>query len=326
MPRPDFPRTVLEFQRRFRTDETCLQYLIDSRWPDGFVCPRCGWREAYWKARRKLFQCKQCSYQTSVTAGTVLHRSKMPLPQWFWAAYLVTTHTPGLSALQFARQMELHYETAFLMLHKLRAAMVRERRERLGGTVEADETYIGGERSGKRGRGALGKVLVAGAVEVRGKTMGRVRLRVIRSAAGEQLIGFVKADIEEGAAVITDGWQGYSGLKAAGYKHVAKVEGEPERAMEILPHIHLIFSNLKTWLLGTHHGSVQKQHMQAYLNEFTFRFNRRRTPMAAFQTVLGLIDERLGPTYAGLYGIAKGSQEWAHPTPTRGAGGSQPDT
>ena len=98
MPRPDFPRTVLEFQRQFRTEETCLQYLIDSRWPDGFVCPRCGWREAYWKARRKLFQCKQCSYQTSVTAGTVLHRSKMPLPHWFWAAYLVTTHTPGLSA------------------------------------------------------------------------------------------------------------------------------------------------------------------------------------------------------------------------------------
>ncbi len=180
MPRPDFPKTVLEFQRRFATEDACLRYLIDSRWPDGFVCPRCRWREAYWKAPRKLFQCKVCGYQTSVTAGTVLHRSKMPLVQWFWAAYLVTTHTPGLSALQFARQIGLkNYETAFQMLHKLRAAMVKEGQARLSGTVEVDECYIGGERHGKGGRGALGKVLVAGAVEVRGRSAGRIRLRVV---------------------------------------------------------------------------------------------------------------------------------------------------
>ena len=169
MPRPDFPRTVLDFQRRFSTEDACLDYLIASRWPEGFVCPRCAWREAYWKAPRKVFQCKSCDYQMSVTAGTALHRSKMPLVQWFWAAYLMTTHTPGLSALQFSRQMDLHYETAFQMLHRLRAAMVKESRDRLRGTVEADETYIGGERSGKPGRGAYGKVLVAGAVEVRGQ-------------------------------------------------------------------------------------------------------------------------------------------------------------
>ena len=313
MPRPDFPKTILDFQRQFSTDDACLRYLIDSRWPDGFVCPRCRWREAYWKAPRKLFQCKACGYQASVTAGTVLHRSKMPLVQWFWAAYLVTTHTPGLSALQFARQMDLGYETAFQMLHKLRAAMVKEGQERLRGIVEVDEAYLGGERAGKAGRGAHGKMLVAGAVETHGRRAGRIRLRVIRGVSGDQLTGFVKATVEEGSTVRTDGWAGYNGLRALGYQHKPEVEGTPERAAEILPLIHLAFSNLKTWLLGTHHGSVKKQHMQAYLNEFTFRFNRRRTPMAAFQTVLGLIDERKGPTYAGLYDVVRGGDSWQHP-------------
>jgi transposase-like protein len=320
MPRPDFPRTVLEFQRRFATDETCLEYLTESRWPDGFVCPRCRGRESYWKAPRKLFQCKACGYQASVTAGTVMHRSRMPLTVWFWGAYLVTTHTPGLSALQFARQMDLNYETAFMILHRLRAAMVREGRERLRGTIEADETYVGGERSGPGGRGAHGKVIVAGAVEVRGQKMGRVRLSAVRTASADQLVGFLSAAVEEGSTVITDGWQGYASLKREGYHHEARVEGKPERAPEILPHIHLIFSNLKTWLMGTHHGSVRKQHLQAYLNEFAFRFNRRGVPMAAFQTVLGLIGERQGPTYEGLAGIIKGSTEWAHPNAPRRRG------
>lgn len=322
MPRPDFPRTVLDFQHRFSTDAACLQYLIDSRWPEGFVCPRCQWREAYWKAPRRLFQCKSCGYQASVTAGTVMHRSKMPLRLWFWAAYLVTTHTPGMSALQFARQMDLNYETAFQMLHKLRAAMVKEGQERLRGVVEVDETYIGGQRTGKGGRGAFGKVLVAGAIEVRGHEAGRIRLRVIRAASSDQLTGFVKATIEQGSTVTTDAWKSYASLRSAGYKHVPQLQGDKERAMEILPHIHIAFSNLKAWLLGTHHGSVKKQHMQAYLNEFTFRFNRRQTPMAAFQTVLGLIAERKGPTYEGLYGIVRGGDEWRHPNTMAWAVGS----
>jgi len=246
----------------------------------------------------------------------------MPLVQWFWAAYLVTTHTPGLSALQFARQMDMNYETAFQMLHKLRAAMVKEGQDRLSGTVEVDETYIGGERHGKGGRGAAGKVIVAGAVEVCGRRAGRIRLRVVRGVSAELLTGFVRAMVEEGSTVLTDGWHSYSGLPAMGYQHRPEVEGKRERAMEILPLVHLVFSNLKTWLLGTHHGSVKKQHMQAYLNEFTFRFNRRRTPMAAFQTVLGLIAERQGPTYAGLYDVVRGGDEWRHPNTTAWAVGS----
>lgn len=317
MSRPDFPRTVREFQRRFSSDEACRQYLIESRWPEGFVCPKCGGHEAWWKPARKVFECKACRHQTSVTAGTVLHRSKMPLPLWFWGAYLTTTHTPGLSALQFARQTDLRYETAFQMLHKLRAGLVREGRDKLTGIVEVDETYVGGERQGPGGRGAYGKTIVVGAVEVRGARAGRVRLRAIRSAAGESLMKFVSENVEPGSVVLTDGWKGYNGLRDAGYDHRPTIEGSPERAAEILPHIHLVFSNLKTWLMGTHHGSVKKQHLQAYLNEFTFRFNRRRVPMAGFQTALGLIGERQGPTYEGLYGIAKGSDEWAHPNAPR---------
>jgi len=169
MSRPSFPKTIFEFQQWLSDDGACLQFLIQSRWADGFICPRCGYNEYYWKEARKLLQCKQCGYQASITAGTVMHRSRMPLKLWFHAAYLVTAHTPGMSALQFRRQMRLNnYETAFAMLHKLRAAMVRGGRDRIGGLVEIDETYIVGERKGPSGRGALGKVIVAGAVDIKG--------------------------------------------------------------------------------------------------------------------------------------------------------------
>ncbi len=313
MPRPDFPKTILEFQQQFGTEEACAKYLIESRWPDGFSCPHCAGREYYWKKGRNLLQCKACGYQASVTAGTVMHRSKQPLTLWFWAAYLVTTHTPGMSALQFQRQAGIsNYETAFLMLHKLRAAMVKNDRTKLNGVVELDETLIGGSEKGKPGRGAGGKVLVAGAVEIHGEAVSRVRLGVIPNASKSSLERFVVENIEPGSTIKTDGWAGYSGLGKLGYQHIATVEGTPERASVILPHAHRTFSNLKSWLIGTHHG-VSEQHLPAYLNEFVFRFNRRKTPMAAFQTVLGLAGERRGPTYRGLYGVAKGSTEWVHP-------------
>ncbi len=307
MARPDFPKSVMEFQRRFATDEACLEYLIESRWSEGFACPRCGRKEHYWKAPRRLFECKGCGRQSSVTAGTVMHRSKQPLHLWFWGAYLVTTHTPGMSALQFARQTGIStYETAFMMLHKLRAAMVREGRDRLHGIVEADESYVGGREAGPGGRGARGKAIVAAVVEVRkddnGRAFaGRLRLCLIPNVMGETLVKFISDTVEPGTVVRTDGWAGYNGIKALGYRHEPVVEGAPEK---VLPHVHRVFSNLKSWLIGTHHG-VSKQHLQAYLNEYVFRFNRRRTPMAAFQTVLGLIAERVGPTYDGIYGVAK---------------------
>lgn len=305
MTRPDFPKTIFEFQQQFPTEEAQLDFLIKSRWPDGFVCPRCGNNEYSWISTRKLLQCKACGYQASVTAGTVMHRSRTSLPIWFQAAYLVTTHTPGMSALQFQRQVGLHnYATAFAMLHKLRSAMVKLGRTKLSGVVEVDETYIGSEQHGKPGRGAKGKVIVVGAVDTHGKYANRVRLTVIPNVTSNTLTNFIKSNIDEGSTVKTDEWVGYSRLAALGYRHIV---------FPALPHIHRVFSNLKTWLVGTHHG-VSPQHLQAYLNEYTFRFNRRKTPMAAFQTVLGLAKERKGPTYKGLYGIAKGEKGWEHPS------------
>lgn len=309
MTRPSFPKTIFEFQKWFPNEESCLKFLIQSRWPDGFVCPRCGHRDYYWIGTRNLLRCKKCSHDTSATAGTVMHRSRMSLRTWFQAAYLATTHTPGMSAMQFQRQVGLHtYQSAFTMLHKLRAGMVRAGRDRLSGVVEIDETYIGGKKPGVTGRGALGKVIVAGAVDIRGIHANRVRLRVIPNASSITLTSFVKTNVEEGSTVKTDDWRGYSRLGSAGYRHTVVAD---------LPHIHRVFSNLKTWLLGTHHG-VSKQHLQAYLNEYAFRFNRRKTPMAAFQTVLGLGSQRLGPTYRGLYGVSKGMPlAWSHPNPKR---------
>ncbi|MFC2016161.1 IS1595 family transposase [Chloroflexota bacterium] len=305
MPKPSFPKTIFEFNRQFSTESECLDFLIQSRWSDGFVCSRCGNKDYYWISTRKLLRCKKCSYDASVTAGTVMHRSKMPLKLWFHAAYLVATLTPGMSALQFQRQIGLSsYQTAFTMLHKLRAAMVRTGRDRISGTVEVDETYIGGERPGKVGRGALGKVIVVGAVDLRSKYANRVRLQVIPNVTQATLTEFVKANIVEGSTIKTDDWLGYNKLVNVGYNHIVSPE---------LTHIHRVFSNLKTWLIGTHHG-VSKQHLQAYLNEYAFRFNRRKTPMAAFQTVLGLTKERLGPTYKGLYAVSKGQKGWIHPT------------
>lgn len=319
MPRPPFPTTFFEFQSRFPDESSCAKFLIESRWPDGFKCPKCGnGREFYWIEKRKQMQCHDCRHQTSITAGTVLHHTQQPLRTWFLAAYLMTTQTPGESAVQFQRQAGISYETAFMLMHKLRAAMVRTDREKLRGVVEVDETLIGGAAPDEGGRSHGGKkALVVGAVEVRDRYAGRIRLQVIPDASRSSLEGFIRGNIESGSQIRTDAWASYKELGRLGYEYVRQVEGKPERAAIILPHVHRVFANLKTWLLGTHHGRVSHQHLQAYLNEFTFRYNRRKTPMAAFQTLLGLVEERRGPTYEGLYGVAKGETEWIHPNPLK---------
>jgi transposase-like protein len=231
----------------------------------------------------------------------VLHRTRTPLTQWFWTAYLVATHTPGVSALQLQRQLGIsRYETAWTMLHKLRRAMVRPDRTPLQEKVEVDEAYVGGPEIGLRGGRALrNKALVVAAVEVRGRAAGRVRLHVIPDASGQTLTGFVRANVAIGAIVVTDGWKGYLPLAELGYRHRPRTQGTPERAHKVLPHVHRVFGNLQTWLRGTHHGVAHK-HLQAYLDEFTFRFNRRRTPMAAFQTLLGLGSQHTPTTYKML--------------------------
>jgi transposase-like protein len=300
--RPDFPKSLKEFQTRFRDDEACGKYLVACRWPDGFRCGRCAHPAAFELAPRGLWQCKGCGRQTSVTAGTVLHRTRLPLTVWFWTAYLMSTHTPGLSAVQLHRQLGISYETAWALLHKLRRAMVNPEREPLKDKVEVDETYLGGHEAGlKGGRQLLDKALIVGAVEVRGTAAGRVRLQVVADASARSLTGFVKRTVATGALILTDGWQGYASLPELGYRHHPRTQGTRERATKLLPHIHRVFGNLKTWLGGTHHG-VGHDHLQVYLDEFAFRFNRRRTPMAAFQTLLGLASGVHGPTsYDMLY-------------------------
>ncbi len=312
--RPAFPRTLPEFVRLFPDDEACWRYLLASRWPNGFVCPRCGEPRHSFVQKRRVFECA-AGHQASVTAGTVLHRTKMPLTTWFWGAYLVTTHTPGQSALQFARQLDLRYETAFQMLQKLRAGMVNPERGRLSGTVEVDETYIGGRQAGPGGRGARGKAMVICAVEHRDTRAGRLRLRQIPSATTTDLLRFIEDSCEPGTTVMTDGLAAYTALRDTSYRHVV-VKGESQvEIAEGLPHVHRVFSNLKAWLIGTHHG-VSPKHLQAYLNEFTFRFNRRRMPMAAFQTALGLGTSVPGPTYKALARAGRQSG-WRHPSPSR---------
>jgi hypothetical protein len=255
-----------------------------------------------------------------------MERSHIPLSTWFWAAYLVSSQTPGLSAVQFQRQLGLsRYETAFGILHKLRAAMVRPDQDRIGGHpdqhVEVDETWVGGRTRGE-GRGVHHKVLVAAAVEVRhrepgtaqdnrrdGRYAGRVRLAIAADRSAEALGGFVKSAVERGTLVVTDDWGGYGGLRKDGYDHHAIAQcGDPEVSEEFMPIVHLVFSNLKSWLNGIHHG-VSAKHLQAYLNEFTFRFNRRFYPFNAFRSLLGLAGDATAPTKAELY-----SGEWRHPT------------
>ena len=291
----------MEFQARFPDEAACRSYLAASRWPEGFVCRRCGSHEAFELPRRNLWQCKSCGCQSSVTSGTVLHRSHKSLREWFWAAYLISTHTPGISALQLKRQLGLRrYETAWTMLQKLRRGMRRPDREALRDRVEVDETYLGNQE-GLRGGRQLGiRALIVGAVEIRGKASGRIRLQVVPNASADSLTGFVKANVQANSIVVTDAWQGYASLARMGYRHRPKVQGEPERAGIILPRIHRVFGNLKTWLRGTHHG-VEKKHLQPYLDEFVFRFNRRRTPMAGFQSLLGLSAVLRPTTRLALY-------------------------
>jgi transposase-like protein len=302
MTRPDFPRTLAEFQGRFATEDHCRRYLVACRWPDGYRCPRCAHAEAYELDARDLFQCRSCRHQVSVTAGTVLHRTRVPLRLWFSAAYLVTTHTPGFSAVQLQRQLGLgRYETAWTMLQKLRRAMVRPERDRLSGLVEVDETDLGGVEAGRRGgrQRDSDKAIVVGAVEVRGRGSGRVRLAVVEDLSAASLVPFVEAAVVPGSTVLTDGWQGYAPLRKA-YDHRPSTVGDPKNASKLFPRVHRTFSNLKTWLNGTHHG-VSSKHLPHYIDEFVFRFNRRRTPMAAFQSLLGLTTRHAPTTHKMLY-------------------------
>lgn len=270
----DYPRDLQEFDEKFGTEEACRIYLTKLRWPEGFVCPHCGGTKA-WKIRVILWQCCVCKKQTSATAGTVFQDTRTPLRLWFQAMWWLTTQKNGASALGLQRVLGLRkYETAWTWLHKLRSAMVRPGRDLLSGRVEVDETYLGGLEEGYPGRGTQEKSLIAVAVEEVGKRSGRIRLSVLKTASAENLQNFIQANIATGSTVHTDGWSGYSGLSKLGYTHEVSVV-RTAKAHDLLPRTHRVISLLKRWLLGTHQGAVGHKHLDYYLDEFTFRFNRR---------------------------------------------------
>ena len=274
-PVEDYPRTVSEFERRFATAEACRAYLVQLRWPDGFRCPKCGAGKA-WPVGT-LLECVACGRQTSVTAGTIFQGTRTPLPTWFRAMWWVTSQKTGASALGLQHVLGLgSYETAWTWLHKLRRAMVRPGRDRLTGTVEVDETLVGGVEEWARGRQTEKKAMIAVAAEERGPGIGRIRLRRIPDATADSLQAFVQEAVAPGSLLHTDGLLSYDRLEKYGYRHrITFVKGRKESASELLPRVHQVISLLKRWLLGTHQGAVSRAHLDYYLDEFTFRFNRR---------------------------------------------------
>ena len=295
------PDSLLAFQHMFPDDDACAAWLIEMRWPDGFVCPACG-HEKGWALRRKAhtFECAGCRRQTSVTAGTILHASKLPLTVWFWAAYLMATHSNGISALQLQKQLGIgSYRSAWLLAHKLRASMVDPERNPLSGLVEIDEASLpfrtkDDPPTGGQGRSHDGKMLIVGAIELGdGNIPGRLRLAEISSYGAADLGHFVETAADPDAIAKTDGWSGYAAVPAD--RHNVHVVGKTAAHL-VLPWIHQVFSNLKGWARGVYHG-LRRKHLQAYLDEFVFRFNRRKTRHAAFRSLFRLATNAEPLTY-----------------------------
>jgi transposase-like protein len=312
----DYPRTFNEFDAWFAIEAACLDYIARLRWPGGFRCPSCGESREAWSSGRGLFLCRACRQQVSATAGTLFHRTHKPLRTWFLAMWFVTSQKHGASALGVQRVLGLgSYRTAWSWLHKLRRAMVRPGRDRLQGEVEVDETYVGGPEGGVHGRQIEGKAVVAVAAENRGRAIGRIRLRRVDDVSAQSLTRFVQDAVAPGSIVHTDGWSGYAGLEKLGYTHSRMtLKGSGQRPHELLPRVHRVASLLKRWLLGTHQGGVQGTHLEYYLDEFTFRFNRR-TSRARGMLFFRLMQQAVACTpvpYRALVGGAAARESGGH--------------
>ena len=274
-----YPKDFQEFLAQFPDDNACWHYLIDTRWAEGYVCTHCQSKK-YWLTAKHKIHCSDCGKEFSITSGTIFQESKKPLLLWFHIMWWIVAQKTGASAYNLKDFMGFgSYETAWIWLHKLRRAMVIEGREKLSGIVEVDETYIGGEEigTGKQGRGAEEKCLVVVATECKGKQIGRVRFKILSDASKENLLPFIEENVKYGSTVITDGWSGYTSLsKSKKYEHVEKViSGSGKQAHELLPHVHMVDSLVKRWINGTHQGKISQKHLEYYLDEFAFRFNRK---------------------------------------------------
>ena len=281
----EYPATFGEFHSWFADDGGCLAFLERLRWPSGFVCPSCAAVGEPLRIRRGRLRCRVCRAETSATAGTIFADTKLPLATWFQTIWLVTNQKHGTSALDLQRAIGMSYETSWTVLHKLRRTMVREGRESLAGVVEVDETYVGGAVPGRRGRGALGKAIVAIAVERLGVgekskrvALGRARLKRIPNVQMATLTDFVLDTCDLDAIIYTDHWGGYNDLGNVGYTHVkTNISASGDPAHIAMPCVHRVASLLKRWLLGTHQGGVSIRQLDFYLDEFVFRFNRRKS-------------------------------------------------
>lgn len=312
-PGVDYPRNRLEFDEFFPDERSCLAYLERARWPDGFVCPRCGERGAPWRTSQGLLVCRECQGHTSVLSGTIFHRTRSPLRSWFLAAWQLTSRKYGANALGLQRDLGFKsYQTAWAWLHKFRRVMVRPGRDRLDGIVEIDEAYVGGVEEGGKGRYTETKAIVAIAVEVAGeKRLGRVRMRPVPNVKAASLTPFVSDVVESGATVLTDRWGGYTNLAKLGYDHVViNQSASSDPAHVLLPGPHRVASLVKRWLLGTYQGGVAKAQLPYYLDEFTFRFNRRSSRsrgLLFYRLIEHAAEVPYTPT-AGLYqGTERGS-------------------
>ena len=293
--------SFFEYQEQFSDEEDCFEYLFKLRWPNGFVCPKCGGSEYYMIYKHKRFQCKQCRHQTSVTAGTVFHRSHQPLRVLFMAVYLIATSKKGLSAMELRRKLGINgYKTAWLLMQKIRTAMASSGKFLLTRMVEVDETYIGGHREGPRGRGAKDKTLVAIAVETNGSTMGRAYLKTINSLTMTELEQFVKDHVARATKVSTDGYKSYGSLNND-YVHIPVKNSKSCSKSDVLPKVHIVVANLKMWLRGTY-NCLPAKHLQRYLDEFVFRFNRRWNLENIFDKLLVRCVNTNTITYAELTG------------------------
>lgn len=284
----EYPKNFREFDRTFANDEACLRFLEQVRWGKEFKCQRCD-ANKFWTMSTGLRRCQSCRFKNSVKAGAIFQSSRLPLKTWFQGIWWITVQKNGVSALNFQKNIGIgSYETSWVLFHKIRKAMIQVDRSLLQGDVEVDEAFIGGVRSGKRGRGAEGKELIVIAAEFSGKSrIGRIRIQRIPDASANSLEQFITANITKGSTIHTDGWNGYTNVNKLGYKHLPQKSHtvDPD---ELLPRINCVTAHLKRWLMGTLHGRLDPKHMSNYFEEFVFRFNRRTSNARGllFQRVL----------------------------------------
>jgi transposase-like protein len=276
----DYPCNWHELLEWFPDEGSCLRYLEQLRWGAGFTCRFCGAVDGgWWQMADGLRRCAACRSETSVTGGTILAGTRTPLVSWFAAVWYAVNQKQGVSALGLQRVLGLgSYQTAWAWLHKLRRAMLLPGRELLSGAVEVDESYFGARRAGAAGRGVTGKPIVAIAVEARGEASGRVRMRRIPDVTKATLTDFVLDHVSWDTEVHTDGWQGYFDIGRHPFTHVVtNVSASGDPAHVVMPHVHRLASLVQRWILGTHQGAISHEQLDYYLDEFTFRFNRRRS-------------------------------------------------